>query len=285
MTATIELAVLSEKAGAIKRRWPIYTGMVDLLSDLLAETIRAESRVCFNVSPGNFFSMGQGLAMGKSLFEPGTFPLDVELTQALYPELAKRTMQFQGLESSGLDQVLSGRKLDSKELVSVALEPGSRALASLCKENRVDPEPVRLLVRLALRPSMRQLSRKMATRFDFSRWSHGHCPVCGSSPALAELGGEGKSRALHCALCETSWAYPRLGCPFCGNQDREDLGYSYAEGEKGLRIDLCQSCGQGLKTLETGPASPPVVLLLDELSFSHLVIATGESDGQRVRDL
>ena len=285
MTAIKEIEALKAKAGAIKKRWPIYIKMVDLLADLIAETIRAESRVCLPGNQDKFALKGRDFARGRSLFEPGAFPVDVDLTMALYPMLAKRAMQFKGQSSAGLDQVLSGEKLDSKALIAVALEPESQVLASLCEKNLVDPEPVRLLVRLALRPSVRRLSREMADLFDFTRWSRGRCPVCGAPPALAELGGEGKSRTLHCALCETSWAYPRLGCPFCENQDQEDLGYSYAEGETELRIDRCRRCGQGLKTIETGPASAPVILLLDDLVFSHLVIATGGIDGQRVYGL
>ena len=276
MTAAKEIDALREKAGTIKGRWPIYREMVDLLADLIAETIRAESRVCLPGNQGKLALKGWDFTMGKSLFKPGAFPVDVALTMALYPVLAKRAMEFKGRTSAGLDQLLSGARLDSKDLIAVAIEPESRVLISLCEKSRVDLEAVRLLVRLSLRPSVRRLSLEMADLFDFTGWSRGRCPVCGTSPALAELGGETKNRTLHCALCETSWTYPRLGCPFCENQDQKDLSYSYSKGETELRINWCRRCGQGLKTIGTGPASAPVILFLDDLVFSHLVIATGD---------
>ena len=44
------------------------------------------------------------------------------------------------------------------------------------------------------------------------------------------------------------WRYPRTRCPFCEPQDDHRLAVLSIEGEDGLRIEYCQSCGGYLKT-------------------------------------
>jgi len=82
------------------------------------------------------------------------------------------------------------------------------------------------------------------------KWLRSYCPSCGSPPCMAQLTGTdpGRRRLLSCTFCGTRWCYRRTGCPFCQNNDDRQLTVLTAEGEHGLRIDICQLCGGYLKT-------------------------------------
>lgn len=90
----------------------------------------------------------------------------------------------------------------------------------------------------------------------FAQWRHeeqwllGYCPTCGSLPAMAQLVGIdlGRMRLLSCGCCHTRWSFGRTGCPFCKNKDDRQIVVVTIEGEAGLRIDYCSSCGGYLKT-------------------------------------
>ena len=85
---------------------------------------------------------------------------------------------------------------------------------------------------------------------DEEQWLRGYCPTCGSLPAMAQLVGidAGRMRLLSSGCCGTCWRYRRTGCPFCELVDDHKLAIVGIEGEGGLRIDYCESCGTYLKT-------------------------------------
>src|SRR4029077_11383626 len=91
----------------------------------------------------------------------------------------------------------------------------------------------------------------------FEGWPEGeaggrrYCPTCGSLPAMAQLVGvdAGRLRLLSCGCCGTRWQVKRTGCPFC-ETDSQRLASVTIEGEPGLRIDHCESCGGYLKTYD-----------------------------------
>jgi FdhE protein len=85
---------------------------------------------------------------------------------------------------------------------------------------------------------------------DEEKWLRNYCPTCGSAPTMARLAGTDPSRQrfLCCGCCGTRWWYRRTACPFCENNDDRQLAVLTIEGEGGLRIDHCKSCGGYLKT-------------------------------------
>jgi FdhE protein len=103
---------------------------------------------------------------------------------------------------------------------------------------------------------------------DDERWLRRYCPTCGSLPAMAQLVGAdpGRQRLLACGCCGTRWRYTRTGCPFCEG-DTHRLSALAVEGEGGLRIDYCESCGGYLKTYD-GHGNE--ALLLSDWTSLHL---------------
>ncbi|HEV2282155.1 MAG TPA: formate dehydrogenase accessory protein FdhE [bacterium] len=124
------------------------------------------------------------------------------------------------------------------------------------------------------------------------------CPVCGGLPQLAYIAAPPDSlaagpRSLLCSRCASSWAYPRLTCASCGEQDTAKLTVLAEEGTdertlsgstvRGLRgrpdpgargaeprfphmrIDACAACSRYLVSIDLG-RDPRAVPVVDELA-------------------
>ena len=146
----------------------------------------------------------------------------------------------------------------------------------LLGDQSFDPVSPGLLRFLGWNAMARYLSPLVAS-FAFwrtERWTRPSCPTCGSPPAMAQMIGAGtenvRLRFLSCGLCGTRWKFARTKCPFC-ESDSQRLDSVAVEGEAGLRIDYCESCGGYLKTYDgTGNED---VLLSDWTSLHLDVVA------------
>jgi FdhE protein len=115
---------------------------------------------------------------------------------------------------------------------------------------------------------------------DEEKWQRRYCPTCGSLPAMAQLVGEepGRRRLLSCGCCGTRWQFKRTCCPFC-ETDSQRLESVIVEGESGLRIDHCASCGGYIKTYDGhGDES----LLLSDWSSLHLDLLASDRGLKRL---
>jgi FdhE protein len=115
---------------------------------------------------------------------------------------------------------------------------------------------------------------------DEEKWHRRYCPTCGSLPAMAQLVGEehGRQRVLACGCCSTRWRFKRTCCPFCEN-DLQRLDSVIVEGESGLRIDHCASCGGYIKTYDGHGHER---LLLSDWSSLHLDVLAAERGLKRL---
>jgi FdhE protein len=80
-----------------------------------------------------------------------------------------------------------------------------------------------------------------------------NCPVCGSTAAVARVGGGGKtkgrSRTLWCAQCGCVWDIERVRCARCGTQNQGHLHFFNVEGDDNHRIATCDECGGYIRTV------------------------------------
>ncbi|UCH86489.1 MAG: formate dehydrogenase accessory protein FdhE [Dehalococcoidia bacterium] len=101
----------------------------------------------------------------------------------------------------------------------------------------------------ALRPFLRVQAQALTPWVDESVWYRGHCPICGGEPDVAALEQESGRRRLLCSRCDSEWAFRRVGCPFCGNDDPQQLAY-YASEDQVYRLNVCEQCRRYLKTID-----------------------------------
>ena len=276
---THSLEDINAKVKAITARNPIYAEISQWVGDLLSATVEASKDFSLSDLKLEFDPLPEAWYQGKSLLNPEELSLDWKKISALYKclvELVKK--REDGLrQAEGLLKAIEEKRNGAPVLMKDVLASKYEAIEDSANALNVDSPVLALLLRLSLRPSLLIIAQTVLDHLDLSPWSFGHCPVCGSAPRLADLSGEGGKRRLHCSLCETAWPYPRLRCPFCENENREDLSYLRAESEEGLRVDLCGRCDNYLKTVDLREIAGPIILPLDDVATWHLDIIASKN--------
>jgi FdhE protein len=97
------------------------------------------------------------------------------------------------------------------------------------------------------------------------------CPACGGLPQMAVLQPEGDAagRWLFCSFCLRQWAFRRLICPWCREENKEKLPRFSSEEWPAVHVEACDTCQRYLKAIDMtvdGLAVP----LIDETAFSVL---------------
>jgi FdhE protein len=216
---------------------------------------------------------------GFPLFSREDLPVDLHASSELFAKFMEHLSNTEREDRDGLKKVLEKSKSDSgwtDSLLKTVLRKDDKALYKTGKEIDLDPATLGFLAQVALRPSVYALRDALSDRIDKEPWNYGYCPVCGSEPDMAYFAKTGK-RYLHCELCGQEWAYPRLKCPFCRNDEHETLGYFDVEGEEGFRVDFCRKCLRYLKTVDKRVFEEAAPMELEHLATIHLDILANEN--------
>jgi FdhE protein len=100
----------------------------------------------------------------------------------------------------------------------------------------------------------------------------GYCPACGSPPIVSARkdleGSGGGARFLDCGLCGTEWAFPRIRCASCQEQDPVKLPSFQSEAHPGVRIEACETCRRYLKSLDLTLDARPLPEVDDLVSIA-----------------
>lgn len=93
------------------------------------------------------------------------------------------------------------------------------------------------------------------------------CAFCGGRPQVGCLRPEdnGLRRSLVCSLCSTEWAYRRLSCTVCGEEDHKRLSYYTTPEFSHIRLEACESCLRYIKSVDLSK-EPAAVPLVDEMA-------------------
>ncbi len=284
MTSTLEQ--IRTKVKDIADRNPVYSDITQWVGDLLSITVKASDGFRPVDPPFDPDTIPVTWYQGKPLVQLDELPVNWDLAKDLFVQLVNRIKdtkdgqkQADGLIQA-LDKGTDGTPISMKSILTSDVD----TIQATAKELKVDPPVLTLLLRLSLRPALLAMAQTVQNRLNLDQWHHGHCPMCGSAPLLADLSGEGGKRTLHCSLCETAWPFARLRCPFCENDNRDDLSYLMAENEKGLRVDICNRCGKYLKTIDLRELPGPVIVPLDDAATWHLdLIAQENLSGQEMK--
>ena len=276
---THSLEDINAKVKAIAARNPVYTEISQWVGDLLSATVEDSKDFHLSDLKLDVDPLPETWYQGRSLLNPEELSLDWEKISVLYERLVEVVKKREDgrRQAEGLLKAIEEKHNGTPVVMKAALASNFEAIEASAKAFNIDAPVLALLLHLSLRPSLLLIAQAVLDHLDLSLWHHGHCPVCGSAPRLADLSGEGGKRKLHCSLCETAWSYPRLRCPFCENDNREDLSYLRAENEEGLRVDLCGRCNNYLKTMDLREIAGPIILPLDDVATWHLDIIAGKN--------
>jgi hypothetical protein len=131
-----------------------------------------------------------------------------------------------------------------------SLLPRPGRVGSIEGPHTLTPDAVAFLACASLRPHLDRLFEGSREHLEPGAWETGACPFCGGPPGFGDILEDGRRR-LACHLCGGGWIFPRLQCPFCGNDRTSDLGRLDLEGpEEGYFISTCTACGAYLKELD-----------------------------------
>lgn len=273
------LEEIASKVKTIAARNPVYAEVVQWVGDLLCETEQVLGAAKIRLPELNFDPAvsAQAFAQGRAFLNPAELPLDWKAVQNLYRHLVEVVGNRKDgqRQAAGLLEAVAKKHAGAPALMKAVLSSDYPAIEAGAKACKIDPPVLGLLLRLSLRPTLVEIAQNVLPHLDLKRWTYGHCPVCGSAPKLADLSGEGGKCRLHCSLCEADWYYARMRCPFCENDNHEELSYLRAENEEGLRVDLCSRCGHYLKTIDLRELTGPIILPLDDVATWHLDIIAG----------
>lgn len=134
-----------------------------------------------------------------------------------------------------------------------------------------------LLAWEAIRRSLAPVLKSYAELRKDDDWMRGYCPVCGALPPLALLEGS-QPRMLSCCYCRSTWQFRRIGCPFCGNDDQNQLSVFTIEQEPLFRLDTCRACNGYLKTYLS---NSDLELHLSDWSSLHLDVLAKQNNLER----
>ena len=147
---------------------------------------------------------------------------------------------------------LRAHRLTDERLVALltasVAEDGVR-MDALARELDAESAALAAVAALGAMPVL-HACRRALTDLVPAGWTHGHCPVCGAWPTLAEARGVERSRHYGCARCGTGWFAGWLRCPYCGNGDHLRAGALVGDGPGARdRVETCEVCRGYVKTL------------------------------------
>lgn len=120
----------------------------------------------------------------------------------------------------------------------------------LIEETELEKDLATFLFSLMLSSLYKQQLQSTREVLRTDLWEGGDCPLCGEKPHFGQLRSEDGAKQLECWLCGTSWVHTRIKCPFCDNEEQEELGYFTAEESEICRVSFCKSCCQYYKLID-----------------------------------
>jgi hypothetical protein len=121
-----------------------------------------------------------------------------------------------------------------------------------------------------LRPFLYMAARKAGSLIDTEGRTGGTCPVCGGNAYHGLIESHTRRRILACGKCHFLYAFPRIRCPFCDNENQDLLGFYRDHEEPRVRIDFCRACRRLLPVTIQEEGSEFPLLVYDHLVANHL---------------
>jgi FdhE protein len=223
-------------------RRPELAGTIDLYCALLDVQDRVE------IEPGGALDAQEAAArldQGLPLLPPETVAADGLILAELCDHIVSIMAERQPEHAKALAAARAWLSEERERLGSHAVE--CLRGGDIGEGDQADL--LALILDAALRPLLRARASSLATLVNDAAWYRGYCPVCGGEPDFAALDRQGGRRRLLCSRCDSTWTFLRVGCPFCGNSDPQQLGH-YPSEDGAYRLNVCESCRRYIKTID-----------------------------------
>jgi len=285
-----ERKALAEKLASLRGRdW-----IPDELLDLVGRTSQAQLQACASMATAPFTLPEDKVApdtahcQGAPLLSPEHIPLPGRRGALVFRKILD--MLRERGDSLGTSAETVHRALAAKPGTEGSMRP-AQAFEALLKNDTAffehwagclpaAPALPRFLALSSLAPSFTRLHAALANRLRTNDiWPHGHCPLCGNPPLIGKLAGKEGFRRHSCSLCRLEYRVPRLGCPFCHEQNSGKLGVFTADSQPGYAVYVCRTCKSYIKLADfreyAGRVSLPVLDDLESLPLDMLAQQQG----------
>lgn len=142
-------------------------------------------------------------------------------------------------------------------------------LSSIAAEQSISEEFLSTAIQATLRPFLMAQSEALCGLVKQELWRRRKCPICGGKPDFAFLEKERGTRWLLCSRCDAEWLFQRLECPYCGNQNHDDLSY-LTDDQELYRLYTCEKCRSYIKAIDLRKADAQVLLPLERVITADL---------------
>jgi FdhE protein len=220
------------------------------------------------------------LAMKLAEKFPLVAAVDFEIDLAGATRLLEKLCEIAGASDSA--DMREAARIISESLTTGSLYPKEFFDLALGKDNSakilsgVSADMALLFGYNSIRPSLRLYSEQLSASLNaVEPWRTGYCPICGSSPGLSMLKGEGE-RWYVCSFCWHEWLTPRIYCPFCDNTDSSQLHYFFSDEEPEYRVDGCDRCSRYIKTIDLRKTTRTIVPVVEAIATLHLDLKAGD---------
>ena len=263
---------LGKRIDAVIAERPSHKEILEFLKGVMTEQYKIRSKVK-TVPVEIDEEKVKGLAQGSSLVGRKDLSLDMASATELFERLCKvlsRSKKASG-DVKRINQALRGKDLNLSDLFEHRGSENCEYISAFSEKLRVGEDLLSFLARNSIKPVFEAYANELKGYVDQELWWRGYCPICGSTPFIAELREEGE-RFLVCSACSFEWRFMRLRCPFCGNGDHKGLRYFYTENEKANRVDVCEKCRRYIKTVDTREIGGEVIPLVEDMGTLYLDI-------------
>ncbi len=265
--------------------WPDLAAAVNLQRVLVtrsAEVAADAQRLTHGATAAPDDLLGRLLREDAPVLDLAIDTLDVErLTMVLLGFCDDFAAGGVGDPARRVRAVIEGGDIEPASLLRASLARQQTAIRMRAEHLAVAPDLVWLVAELTVGPIANHLQQTALgpaaaaeVQGAAAGWRRGHCPACGSWPALAEV-WKGQ-RHLRCSFCGADWAPAEVACVYCG---RTDDGYLVAAGDattdpgRARRVEFCRGCRGWLKQAEVSAPTPFLLLPVLDLETSDLDVA------------
>ncbi|WP_020587797.1 formate dehydrogenase accessory protein FdhE [Desulfobacter curvatus] len=200
----------------------------------------------------------------------GLMDFQKEFKQAAHMILPPIAEAFSGIgaDIEAIERNIADDSLDADDCVQAFVKNYTRNITAFAARAGTSPDIFRFALAQIAEPFKEIQARAFSPLIEGHQWPHGHCPMCGSFPAVAGLIGEGEARWLQCSVCAHEWRFSRHTCPRCENNEQSSLEYFFDQDSPAKdeeRVSVCKLCNTYLLTIAlrqpTGPVNMDVAAM------------------------
>jgi len=272
----------------LRLRRPDLAPAVELQQRLLAIVVRAAQAL----DPGRLPRLSlppkylaAKLGRGVPIFAGEPIPVPVGLLKASLLNLCDALAAGGAGESADhVKAAIAANTMDAGSLLTASLSRNQQAIRTGAEHRGLAPDLVWLLAELAATPFAHALQVALLSPHQdvagsvlagaMRAWNHGHCAVCGSWPALAEV-ADGH-RVLRCSFCAAGWELNEYCCIYCGEHGEPFVTAAPDEERKDRRVEICGTCQGYLKTIDVAELSPFPLVAITDMESMDLDLAAME---------